>query len=113
MPGHKRQCKEFLGEFPNPFSIDITDIVLFNEKNKLLIQVDNNPNNNILGCAKTNKNLYENFVGIIRDVWLNIIEKESFSTTFNEKECHDNCFIYQEKAVEDGVLNYYLYIHFH
>lgn len=26
MPGHKRQCKEFLGEFPNPFSIDITEI---------------------------------------------------------------------------------------
>ncbi len=102
-----RKLGEHKGSFL-PFSIDITDIVLFNEKNKLLIQVDNNPNNNILGCAKTNKNLYENFVGIIRDVWLNIIEKESFSTTFNEKECHDNCFIYQEKAVEDGVLNYYL-----
>lgn len=26
MPGHKRQCKDFLGEFPNPFSIDITEI---------------------------------------------------------------------------------------
>lgn len=26
MPGHKRQYKGFLGEFPNPFSIDITEI---------------------------------------------------------------------------------------
>ncbi len=102
-----RKIGEHKGSFL-PFSIDITPVILFNEKNKLLIVVDNNPNNNILGCSKTSKNLYENFVGIIRDVWLNIIEKESFSTTMNEKECHDNCFIYQEKVVEDGVPNYYL-----
>lgn len=101
-----RKVGEHKGSFL-PFYVDITDVVLFNEKNKLIIIVDNNPNNNILGCAKTNKNLYENFVGIIRDVWLNIIEKESFTATYNENECHDNCFVYQEKAIEDGVPTYY------
>ena len=26
MPGHKRQVEGFLGDFPNPFSIDLTEI---------------------------------------------------------------------------------------
>ena len=52
-----RKLGEHKGSFL-PFYVDITDVVLFNEKNKLIIIVDNNPNNNILGCAKTNKNLY-------------------------------------------------------
>ena len=91
-----------------PFSIDITQAVLFNEKNKLIVYVDNNPDNNILGSAKTNKALYENYVGIIRDVWLNIIEKESFSYSYNETECHDNVFVYQEKEMVDGVMTHFM-----
>lgn len=91
-----------------PFSFDITDKFRFNETNRLVVYLDNESNNDILGMAKSGRSLYENYVGIIRDVWINIVEKESFSTTNNEKECHDNCFIFQDKVVEDGKTTYYL-----
>lgn len=90
-----------------PFSIDVTDVILFNEKNKMIVKVDNEYNN-VLGSAKTKQNLYEDYVGIIRDVWLNIVEQDRFSSTVDASFSHDNCYVFQEKSLREANPQYYL-----
>ncbi len=102
-----RQLGEHSGSFM-PFAIDITAAIVFNEKNRLIVYLDNIPNNDVLGLAKSSENLYEDYVGIIRDVYLNIIEKECFTNIYNETECHDNCFVYTTKEKVDGKNIYYM-----
>lgn len=102
-----RQLGEHSGGFL-PFAVDITAAIVFNEKNRLVVYLDNTPNNDVLGLAKSSENLYEDYVGIIRDVYLNIIEKECFTNIYNETECHDNCFVYTTMEKVDGKYVHYM-----
>lgn len=93
-----------------PFSFDVTSIIQknINKVIRLVVTLESDPDDNILGMVKTNEYRYENYVGIIRDVWLNIVEPECFTKIYTETECHDNCFVYQEKVTEGSKDKYFL-----
>ena len=96
----------------NSFEIDINNNLLrFNDKNELLIEVDNKLSPEMTIPMKLLSNGWKNYGGIFRDVYILVssqisISKSSVAYNFDKDKKYESCFVeVDEKVTDYGYLN--------